>query len=470
MTFKAFISPLLSCCLVLQLAACSDEAKETALVNLHTTAAQDVVSLQFPADTETVISVNSQTAFSVLGMKSNGVDSVNLDNEIEWSLSASAQSSINSNGVITAAPVAETFTVTATLGVLSSSIEVSVSDAKFDQVVSLDAQPISLEMCQSIQIQPQARYIDTSSAIETRKLDNTLIDSIEWIILNASDLSPSQSAYIETVNNVTTLHSLAAADLIVRARATSAYSGNLVTSADINQSIGNGLDSIKLCYSTANDYASCSVSSPHVEQDQDISFIAIGNYASSSSPYQNITRRTKWGLSNNFISAILSQDLQQITVTGEQELQTSTLSYACGEVQESISAIDVAQGVILSSDVNCASNCQQASTVISVDQLSVSLMEVTANATALTHNEALTLATAPAQIELITTVTYSNNEEEDITTNSSLVDTIISIDGQADVIEKVTGTAGTYTVINSGTAKIQLVYRGETFIAVIEIP
>ncbi len=469
MRSRLLFSCLLTCCLLLQLTACSDEARETALIDLHTTAAQDVVSLQFPADTETVISVNSQTALSVLGLKSNAIDSVSLSSEIKWSLSANARSQISSNGVISAGPVAESLTVTATLGILSTSIDIRVSAAKFDQVISLNALPLSLDMCQSRQIQPQARYIDASGNTEERKLDNTLINSIEWIILNASDLSISHSAYIETVNNVTTLYGLEATNVIIRARATSTYSGTLVTSGDISQDIGSALDSIKLCYSTANDYTSCSVSSPHIEQDKSLSFIAVGNYPSNtSSPYQNITRTTKWGLSNNYLSAVLSQDMQQIAVTGEQELQTSTLSYACGEIQQSISGIDIAQGIILNSSVDCASNCQGSSTPVTIDRLSVSSLDVSANATQLTHNQALTL-TAPLEIEFVVTAHYSNGEQADITSDSSLSYYIINIDGQPTVIEAVAGTPGSYTVLNSGTAKIQLDYRGKTFIAIIEI-
>ncbi len=475
MNFKQLAQWFLFSSLMILLTACSDEARETELVNLHATADQDVTAIEFPATTETVVSINSLTAFSVQGVKSNGVDRVSLASQIEWSLSNGAASSIDKNGRLTAAATAESITVYAKLGILSTSIDIRISEAKFDRVVSLnpdDKLPVSIEMCQSQTITPFGVYIDASGIEETpRKVDNNVIKTITWSILNKADSSESKNAYITTGSGGTiTLHSLAAGDLIVKAKAISAYTGSEVTSDDLSQTIGNGLSSIKICSANASSYASCGVTSDSVEQDKDISFMAIGHYVSGS--YQNISRTSKWGISNSNMSAILSSDLQQIDVTGgvvpgETLSTASNLSVACGDIDQTIPD-DITQGIILASDISCSTDCEQSSAAITIKQLSVESFNVTANDQTLTSNESLTL-TRPVnnEIKLAIKVTFSNGEESDITNSDGLSEEIITIN-ELEVIKQ-TDTARTYEVLQAGSAKIELNYRGKIFYARLEI-
>jgi hypothetical protein len=470
MNFNRLISAIVVVFLMLSISSCSNDKKEATLVELHTTAAQDVVSLEFGADTQSVVSINSDTPFSVQGKRTNG-SSIRLTSQVEWSLSSGAQSSISKQGILKAAATAESFTLTATLGVLSTSIDIRISDAKFDQVVILNDTPVSLEMCQSQTITPIGKYIDSSGNEEIRPLDNNVIGTINWIILNASDHSTSQSAFIETSGSNTTLYSLAAGDLIIQAQATSAYSGNPTLSAEMNVTVGNALDSIKLCAAGSSDYSACSISSQHVERDQQISFIALGSYTGSAgTSYQNITRTAKWGLSNINISALFSSNMQQLNVTGEVESTTSMLTAACGDIQQPTATIDIAEGIILDSTPVCNANCLASNVNITIDQLSATSLSVSANGTSLNNDETLSLSSAPNEIKLVVNAQYSDNSVRVITDDSTLEYTIIDISGQNKVIEQKANTPGSFTVLAAGTAKIQLNYRGATFIAVLTIP
>ncbi|MCP4490171.1 MAG: hypothetical protein GY820_23070 [Gammaproteobacteria bacterium] len=68
---------------ILLITACADSEGETRLVNLHTVASRDVVDIMFAADTEEIISMNSQYTFSILGLKPNGSDQVTIADDIE---------------------------------------------------------------------------------------------------------------------------------------------------------------------------------------------------------------------------------------------------------------------------------------------------------------------------------------------------------------------------------------------------
>lgn len=472
MNFRLISKPIGFLSLLFILLSCGDKEDEARLINLHTTAAEDLISISFTADTETVLSINSEVDLSVQGLKSNGVDTVTLTNQIEWSLSEGAQSSINQQGHIIAAPVAESITVNAKLGILSAALDIRISAARFDKVVSLDADSISIQMCQSQTIKPIASYIDDSGNEEIRSVDSTVIDSIDWLILNAEDNTASQRAYIKTANNRTKIYGLAAGDVIVQASATSLYTGiPNTTSADFHQTIGNGLNSVKLCSSSATDYTSCSLTSPGVEKDQSISVIAIGNYPGSngSTINQNITQLAKWGLSNSNLSAAFSSDLQQLNLTGNVESTNTTVTLACGKIVETVTG-DITQGVIMDSTITCDTDCLSVSSLIDIDQLSVSSFQVTANNKTLTDNQSLTLDPRPNEIVLAITVTYSNGDREVITDASTLDYYIIPIDGQNAVIREKSNTPGTYTVLGAGTAKIRLFYRGEDFIVFIVLP
>ncbi|MCP3689576.1 MAG: hypothetical protein GY784_14305, partial [Gammaproteobacteria bacterium] len=98
MSFKHLYSSLLTR-LILLITACADSEGETHLVDLHTVASQDIVGIMFATDTEEIISINSQYAFSLLGLKSNGSEQVTLTDNVEWSLSAGAESTITQQGI-----------------------------------------------------------------------------------------------------------------------------------------------------------------------------------------------------------------------------------------------------------------------------------------------------------------------------------------------------------------------------------
>ena len=159
------------------LTACSS-GDESNLVDVHTVANQDIISVSFPADTETILSINSEYDFSLQGLKSNAVDTVLISSDIQWSLSDGATSSIDQSGHFTASASAELITVTADFGFYTDSIEIKVSSAKFDQVVQLDENPLIVDMCRSQTFTPIGRYVDENNNDEIRAVDNITINPI----------------------------------------------------------------------------------------------------------------------------------------------------------------------------------------------------------------------------------------------------------------------------------------------------
>ena len=155
MTFKTLLS-LLLCSLFALLIACTVSDDEDNLVDLHIVASEDIISIALPADVnETIISVDSEFDFTLQGTKSNGVDVITLSKHIEWSLSDGANSSIDNTGHFTAAETVELITLTAKFGHLSASIDIKVSDAKFDKVVKLSKTPVTIDMCRSQPLYPR---------------------------------------------------------------------------------------------------------------------------------------------------------------------------------------------------------------------------------------------------------------------------------------------------------------------------
>ena len=460
--------------LFLFLNACSDPENETNLVNLYTVASLDIISIDFPADTtETVISINSQFDFDLQGLQSNGVDLIDITSHVEWSLSDGALSTIDQQGNFTAGPSAETITVTAQFGYLTQSIEIRVSSAKFDQVTQLDAQTLSVDMCQSLNIKPIARYVDESGNDEIRSVDSIIINTIEWIIRDQADNNLTKRAYIETSNNQASLRTLAAGNLIIQAKANSVFQNTLVTSADFNQTVGNTLNEIKLCRSSDTDLSSCNVTSAAIEPGEVLSLISVASYQATdgSSFNENISKNSKWGIDNVTNASIaLSADHQSLDITGNIENSSATVSVACGDIAQNIDSVDISQGVTLSSSVSCDVNCLSSSALVSINALSVTSLDVTANNINLVDNVSTSLDAAPAEIALVVTANYSNASSEIITNDSSLVYTIITLDGQSPTIEEKTGSPGVFTVLSNGTAKIQLDYQNETFIVLIEVP
>jgi len=103
-----------------------------------------------------------------------------------------------------------------------------------------------------------------------------------------------------------------------------------------------------------------------------------------------------------------------------------------------------------------------------VSLLSVLSFDVRANNVAVTDNTVLNLASRPNTITLDVTANFSNDSSENITDDSDL-DYFIIPTAVPEVIEETVSTE-VFTVLNTGTAKIRLEYRGETFIVVIDIP
>jgi hypothetical protein len=442
---------------------------------LFETATQDLTALQFPVDMETVVSAGSYVDLEVEGVKSNGVDMVMLSDDVEWSLSPGAASSINRHGRFSAGAVAETVTVHASLGILSAEIDLRVSTAEFDRVVALNDEDFDIDMCRSHVLNPVGRYVDEDGNEEIRSVDSTVMETIVWEVFNAEDSSTSQRAYIMISNNQPRLQTLEAGELLIRARAYSIYQEVEVTSDDFGQNVSSNLESVKLCSGSADDLEGCFVTTTSVEQDDTISLIAVGAYPSSSgTSYENITRNAKWGASYAAAaSRLLSSDYMKMEITGDIEETNTTLSVACGTIAQSISGIDVSEGVILEEPVSCGSNvdCVSASATLEIDLLSVDSLEVTLNDDIeLTHNITEYLDSSPDQLVLEVTANYANDTSADITNDSELVYWIVSVDGQDDIIEEVDDEPGTYTVLGTGIAKIQVYYRGETFIVLINIP
>ncbi|MCK5002650.1 MAG: hypothetical protein KAS57_06475, partial [Gammaproteobacteria bacterium] len=406
--------------------------------------------------------------------KSNAADTVLISDDIQWSLSDGATSSIDQNGHFTASATAELITINADFGLYSDAIEIKVSDAKFDQVVELDDNNLDVDMCRSQTFIPIGSYIDEYSNEEIRPVDNIIINDIEWIIRDQEDTNPSQRAHIETLDDQATLHTLSEGNIIIQAKAHSLYSNSEVTSIDFNQAITkNNLNSIKLCYSSTSDLTNCAVTDASVEKDKSISFISVANYQAldGSDFNENISGNSKWGIDDVLNASIaLSADRQQLDITGVTEGSNATISVACGDIEQAIDGIDISQGMVLDTPVSCGSgaSCLSASSTINIDQLSVTSLKVSANDTELTSNQALILIVRPDEIDLVTTAVFSNNTEVNITSDTTLVYNITA--GKDMVIEEKAGYLGIYTVLGSGTAEIKLDFRGEEFLAVIEIP
>lgn len=454
------------------LTACSAD-DETNLVDLHTIAEQDIISINFPADTETTHSINSEYDFSLQGLKSNAADTITISGDIQWSLSDGAASSIDQSGHFIASANAELITVTADFGFFTDSIEIKVSSAKFDQVVQLDENVLVVDMCRSQTFAPIGRYVDENNNEEIRPVDNITLNTIGWIIRDQENNISSQRAYIETVDDQATLQTLAEGDIIIQAKAFSSFSNSEVTSADFNQSISNSMNSIKLCISGASDLISCTVANASVAKDQSLSFISVANYQAldGSNFNENISANSKWGVDNVLNASIaLSADHQRLNITGVTANSDAAISVACGDIEQVIDSIDISQGVVLDSAVSCASgaSCLTASGAVLIDQLTVTSLKVSANNNDLISGESLPLGTRPAEISLVTTAVFADNTETVVTNDIDLVENIRQ--GEGVVIEEKIGSDGVYTVLTAGTAEITLNFGGQEFIALIEIP
>ncbi len=472
MTFKSICS-LVFYSLLLLLTACSDPENETDLVDLFSVASLDIIAIDFPVEnTQDIVAINTFVDYEIEGLKTNGINTIPITDHIRWSLSAGAVSRIDQNGRFSSGSVAETVMVTAQVGYLSTSLQVTVSAAKFDRVIQLSNAPVQVNMCQQQQIKPLGSYLNDDGTEEIRLLDNSIINSITWIIRNAEDDSPSQRAYIATENNVAMLQALEAGNVIIQARAISLSSGNEVTSDDFNQTLDHNLNSLKLCLKSETDLASCTLSNASVAKDNVSSLIAVGNYqaADGSSFNRNISAFSKWGIDNVSNATILfSADRKQLDLTGNIAGTTANISVACGNIEQFVLDSEIKNGVVLSTDVTCDSsnlNCLRATAAINITEATVTSLTVTANGTALVDNTALNLALRPAKIVFNVTANFSDNTSQDITTDTN----VIYNNRNALVIIAIAGSPGQYTVRSNGNADVQIIYQGQVFTALITLP
>jgi hypothetical protein len=471
MSFKS-IHGFIICSLLLILTACSDTDKEKELVDLFTTASQDLITINFPAGTtEDIISINTFVDYEIEGLKSNGVDVIPITDNIVWSLSAGAASTINQNGRLSSGPVAEVVTITAKVGVLTATLSVTVSAAKFDKVIKLNGTPVFINMCQSQQIKPIGSYLNDDGTEEIRPVDNTIINTITWIIRN-EDNTPSQRALIKTNNSLTELQALETGDVIIQAEAMSLSSGKIITSVPFNQALDHNLNSLKLCLRSETDLAACTLSNIDIVENTVTSLMTVGNYqaADGTTFDQNISAYSKWGIDNTSNATIaFSADRQQLNVTGITPDTTANITAACGNIEQTVLDSDIENGVVLDIPVTCASgniNCLHSTAAINVVSITVTSLSVTANGLALVDDTPLVLSTAPATIVLVVTANFSDGSSQDITTDTSVI-----YNNRSDqVITGISGSPGEYTVLTAGEADIQVAFQSQTFIAKITIP
>jgi len=472
MSFKS-IYGFFICSLLLILTACSDADKEKELVDLFTTASQDLIAIDFPAGTtQDTISINTFVDYKIEGLKSNGIDVIPLNDNITWSLSAGAISTIDQNGRLSSGSVAEVVTITAKFGILTTTSDVFVSAAKFDRVIMLNSTPVHVNMCQAEQIEPIGSYLNDDGTEEIRPVDNTIINTITWIIRNQEDDTPSQRAFIKTENDLTELQALEAGNVIIQAKAMSLSSGNIVTSVDFNQTLDHNLNSLKLCLRSETDLAACSLSNTDITENAVVSLMAVGNYQATDGTTlnQNISAYSKWGTDNNSSSTIaFSADRQQLNVTGNTQNTTTNITVACGNIEQTVLDSEIENGVVLDVPVTCASgdiNCLPSTAAINIVDTTVTSLDVTANGSALVDDTPLALSFTPVTIILKVTANYSDDSSQDVTTDTNVIYNNRSV----PIIIGIPASPGEYTVLTAGEADIQIIFQSQIFIARITIP
>jgi len=476
MYFKRVAYLILSVCISL-LMACSDESREANLVDLHTLAQQNIISVSFPVGNETVFSANGNANFSLIGLQSNGIDQVTVTG-VEWSLSAGAVSTIDQTGRLSAGAVAESITVTAKFGPLTDTLNIRISTAQFDQVTALHQQAFTIDMCRTQNLIPMGLYIGQNGAPnETRPVDSTIINTIAWSIVNQGETADSKRAHIETADDQAILRTLSAGDVVVQATATSIANGGQVTSTDFVQTIDIGLTAIKLCNSTDTDLANCAVTAVNLEENNVLPLVSVGTYQATngSNEFIDITKNSQWGVSNNNEASIVyANNRQRIDVTGLAPNTNPVVTVACGNIVQDITGFDISQGVVLTESVVCPNpnvnnDCLLSSAALSITPLAVTSLTVSANNVDLITRQALTLTARPTEITLVVTATFSNNTNGDVTNNATLN---YIIRRGAGIISNANNVAGVYTVSGAGTAEIEVTVDNSTqqFNAIIVIP
>ncbi|HEB83184.1 MAG TPA: hypothetical protein ENJ11_10020 [Gammaproteobacteria bacterium] len=462
--------------LLLLLAGCSNTEDEEDLVNLFAVASLDLVAINFPADSETLVSTDTFVDYRLEGTKSDGTSNVPITKNISWSVSSGAASSINSNGRLTTGSAGEVITLTARVGYLTASLEVTVSDARFDRVVQLSSQPVELNRCQSARLYPVGRYVRDDGTEEIRAVDNTIINTITWLVFNAEDSSPSQRARVRTENSIATLQAFASGNIILRAQAYSPYNDSIVTSGDFSQTLDNNLINLKLCRQSDTSLVSCTLGNPDLGENQTLAVVSLAEYRDSSgaSNWENISALSKWGIDNpSYAEISLSADRSWLNIKALQAGTSPTVSVACGTIEQSITDSQLEEGVVLTEAVSCASgstDCDADSSQITIgNSVSLSSLSVTANGLALQDN--VELGINDTTVILRVTAHYSDGSSKDVTT-----DTETLYNRRNNVLTEDTDQSGQvipgqYIADQSpGTAEIQITYQGQTFTALMAIP
>ena len=463
---------------LLLLSACSDSEKENDLVDLFTVASLDLVEISFPADNETLVSTGTFVDYHIEGLKTGGTETIPVTDNISWSLSEGASSTIDQNGRLTTGTVAEQVTITAKVGYLTTRLEVTVSSAKFDRVVQLSSTPVSVNMCQAQNLKPVGRYVNEDGTEEIRAVDNTVINSITWLIRNQEDDSPSQRAIVKTENSIARLQALEAGNVIIQAQAKSLYSGTIVTSADFSQTLDNNLISLKLCRKTDSDLAGCTLSSADILENEVLAIMAVGEYqAADGSRYrENISALSKWGIDNSNAGIALSADRQQLDITGIKTGASAVVSAACGKIEQTITDSDIKNGVVLDVPVTCATSstaCLRTDATINIrgtvtlDSLTVTVRDTqqTVNETQLVDNTELVISNRPIDLIFRVTANYSDGSSSDVTADTATVYNNIT----PLVISEIQNSPGEYLVLGTGIAEIQITFESQGFTARINL-
>lgn len=471
--FSRLLCALVLSTTLLGMTSCGEAEDEARLLNLFTLAELDIVDLTFPVeDNEPIISIDSFFDYSIRGLKSNMVDTIEISSDIVWSISDGATSTIDQNGRLTTGSVEETVTITATVGLLSASQQVFVSAAQFDQVVQFNADPVEVGMCQQTEIVPVGRYVRADMTEEIRRVDNADINSIEWIVLNKEDSSASQRAGVITTDNVTVVRGFESGDVIVQAKAFSKSAGVDVTSVDFDQTVDNNVLSLKLCDGDAPNLTTCTPSNVIVAEEVTDSVKVVGRIQASNGFIfnQNITALSKWGIDNTANASIaLSTDREQLDITGNIENTGATVSVACGDIEQAVTNEQLNDGVVLGEAVSCASGsttCVSTSGQVEIRENVPDSIAVTVNGISARDNAELPLTGVVTSLQLEVRAVFSVAGSVDITADSGVSYTVRT----PNSIVAVAGVPGRYNVVVSDLAVIDINYLDLDFTVRVALP
>jgi len=226
-----------------------------------------------------------------------------------------------------------------------------------------------------------------------------------------------------------------------------------------------------LCLKSETDLAACTLVNKDVVENNIVALQAVANYqAGDGSNFdENITELTKWGIDNSNATIALSVDRQQLDVVGVTAGTTTTISAACGNIEQTVTDGQITNGVVLTTPVSCAAgnlNCVLTTEAMSVVAATITSLSITANDVDLVDNVALVLTAQPIAIALDVTANFANSDSRVVTDDVNVTYNNLS----TNVITAVVGAPGEYTVDAAGDAEVQVVFQGEIFTVKITIP